>query len=318
MLLPNGYLLLLFFMPSEKTFPIRYWLAAARLRTLPLATATVLCGGLLAALEHAFRADIFLLCLSTALGLQIFSNLANDYGDAQNGADLGRRQGPPRMVAGGYLSRAAMRRGMLLMVLFCCVSGSLLLYRALPLFTHTGLLLWLALGTACLTAAYRYTAGNKPYGYLGGGDAAVWLFFGWVGVLGTAYLQTGYLPAYGWLAASALGLWCAMVLNLNNMRDIDSDRAAGKYTIAARLGLRRAKSYHALLAVTAALQWSIWLHLALPGRQAVFLPVLLLVTAAHLRQLSRRQGPMLDRLLPQWSLATLLWTASLWLPHWPD
>ena len=288
---------------------LRYWLAASRLRTLPLAAASILCGGYLALVQGNFRPGILLLCLATAVALQIFSNLANDYGDAQNGADHNGRQGPARMVASGRLSAAAMRRALLIMALLCCLLGILLLSTALS-FSAIGWLFWLAVGAACILAAYRYTAGSQPYGYAGWGDAAVCLFFGWVGVLGSAYLQTGDFEASALLPATALGLWCSMVLNLNNMRDIRSDLAAGKLTVAARLGLPLAIHYHHVLALSAAALWTIWL-IILPATPLWPHFVLWLLTGFHLFQVRQVNGYAFDPLLPRWSLSILLWSVLL-------
>ena len=288
---------------------LRYWLAASRLRTLPLAAASILCGGYLALVQGNFRPGILLLCLATAVALQIFSNLANDYGDAQNGADHNGRQGPARMVASGLLSAAAMRRALLIMALLCCLLGILLLSTALS-FSAIGWLFWLAVGAACILAAYRYTAGSQPYGYAGWGDAAVCLFFGWVGVLGSAYLQTGDFEASALLPATALGLWCSMVLNLNNMRDIRSDLAAGKLTVAARLGLPLAIHYHHVLALSAAALWTIWL-IILPDNPLWPHFVLWLLTGFHLFQVRQVNGYAFDPLLPRWSLSILLWSVLL-------
>ena len=292
-----------------KTSDLRYWLAASRLRTLPLAAASILCGGYLALVQGNFRPGILLLCLATAVALQIFSNLANDYGDAQNGADHNGRQGPARMVASGRLSAAAMRRALLIMALICCLLGILLLSTALNV-SAIGWLFWLAVGAACILAAYRYTAGSQPYGYAGWGDAAVCLFFGWVGVLGSAYLQTGEFEAAGLLPATALGLWCSMVLNLNNMRDIRSDLAAGKLTFAARLGLPLAIHYHHFLALLAAALWTIWL-IILPDNPVWPHFVLWLLTGFHLFQVRQVNGYAFDPLLPRWSLSVLLWSVLL-------
>ena len=291
------------------TSALRYWLAASRLRTLPLAAASILCGGYLALVQGNFRPGILLLCLATAVALQIFSNLANDYGDAQNGADHNGRQGPARMVASGRLSAAAMRRALLIMALICCLLGILLLSTALSV-SAIGWLFWLAVGAACILAAYRYTAGSQPYGYAGWGDAAVCLFFGWVGVLGSAYLQTGDFEASALLPATALGLWCSMVLNLNNMRDIRSDLAAGKLTVAARLGLPLAIHYHHVLALSAAALWTIWL-IILPATPLWPHFVLWLLTGFHLFQVRQVNGYAFDPLLPRWSLSILLWSVLL-------
>ena len=292
-----------------KTSTLRYWLAASRLRTLPLAAASILCGGYLALMQDNFRPGILLLCLATAVALQIFSNLANDYGDAQNGADHNGRQGPARMVASGRLSAAAMRRALLIMALICCLLGILLLSTALSV-SAIGWLFWLAVGAACILAAYRYTAGSQSYGYAGWGDAAVCLFFGWVGLLGSAYLQTGEFEAAALLPATALGLWCSMVLNLNNMRDIRSDLAAGKLTVAARLGLPLATHYHHFLALLAAALWTIWL-IILPDNPLWPHFVLWLLTGFHLLQVRQVNGYAFDPLLPRWSLSVLLWSALL-------
>lgn len=288
---------------------LRYWLAASRLRTLPLAAASILCGGYLALVQGNFRPGILLLCLATAVALQIFSNLANDYGDAQNGADHNGRQGPARMVASGRLSAAAMRRALFIMALICCLLGILLLSTALSV-SAIGWLFWLAVGAACILAAYRYTAGSQPYGYAGWGDAAVCLFFGWVGVLGSAYLQTGDFEASALLPATALGLWCSMVLNLNNMRDIRSDLAAGKLTVAARLGLPLATHYHHVLALSAAALWTLWL-IILPDNPVWPHFVLWLLTGFHLFQVRQVNGYAFDPLLPRWSLSVLLWSILL-------
>lgn len=295
----------------------RYWLQAARLRTLPLATASILCGGLVAKAADSFDGVVLALCIATALALQIFSNFANDYGDARHGADSSLRQGPERMVAAGYISLRGMQLALKISAFGCCLLGIALLAVALP-DIHAAhpraWLLWLGLGAAAIAAAFFYTAGFKPYGYYGFGDIAVLLFFGWLGVLGSAWLQSGTFRLSALLPATALGLWCCMVLNLNNMRDIDSDLAAGKRTIAARLGLRRAKRYHAALLIAAAVMWWVWLPLVFDataqGRLKAFLLALVFI---HLNFLKKAQSCLtLDQLLPQWSLSILAWVLFLW------
>ncbi|UOO82336.1 1,4-dihydroxy-2-naphthoate octaprenyltransferase [Uruburuella testudinis] len=299
--------------------PARHWLAAARLRTLPLAAASVWCGGLLAKTAGHFNSTVLVLSTATAAALQIFSNFANDYGDARHGADSPLRQGPERMVAAGRISLRTMRYALAASALLCCLLGITLLAVALPAIQAArpqAWLLWLLLGAAAVIAAFTYTAGRKPYGYSGGGDASVLLFFGWLGVLGSEYLHTGRLNLGSLLPATALGLWCAMVLNLNNMRDIRSDTAAGKYTIAARLGLPRAKYYHAALLAAASLMWWLWLPqtaTAAPIRAGLQV-FLLLLALSHLFLLNKAQSwQALDQLLPQWSLSILGWVCVLWM-----
>ncbi|MFC3875429.1 1,4-dihydroxy-2-naphthoate octaprenyltransferase [Neisseria musculi] len=301
---------------------VHNWLAAVRLRTLPLAAASVLCGVLTAALQHRSSFTVSALCLLTALSLQILSNLANDYGDARHGADTAARKGPSRMVGSGRISPATMICAVRLTAAVSCLLGIALLAVALPAISAAqpqSWLLWLLIGAAAVAAAFAYTAGKKPYGYMGLGDFAVLVFFGWLGVLGTEYLHTGRLNAASWLPATALGLWCVMVLNINNMRDIDSDRRAGKNTVAVRLGLRRAKIYHTVLLAAAAAAWALWLPLYFNGSLLLLNAVLPAVSLVHLNLLKKSQSSSeLDKLLPQWSITVLLWILLLWLaaPHY--
>lgn len=204
-------------------------------------------GTALAAADHAVRWPVVALCGLTTILLQILSNLANDYGDTQNGADSALRQGPARAVQSGAISLAAMRRGIGASGALALLSGLALLWTAFGLNQTPVALGFLALGMGCIWAAYRYTAGTNPYGYAGWGDAAVFVFFGLVGVLGTYFLQAqSFRPAL-LLPAAALGLLSAGVLNVNNIRDLASDAATGKRTIPVRLGPARARAYHALL-----------------------------------------------------------------------
>lgn len=219
-----------------------------RPRTLPLALASIGMGSFLAAATGQFRLDIAMLCALTTILLQILSNLANDYGDTQHGADSLERVGPQRAVQSGRISQRAMLVAMAITGLLASISGLMLLWRAFR--TNAGNTQWLAillfvlLGAVAIWAAIQYTAGQNPYGYAGFGDLSVLLFFGWLGVLGTYFLQANVLPWSLFLPATSLGLLAVAVLNINNMRDIESDRAAGKYSIPVRLGRARANLYH--------------------------------------------------------------------------
>lgn len=256
----------------------RLWLQAARPRTLPLAAAGIFAGALMAAQQQRFQAAVLLLSLLTALLLQVFGNLANDYGDARHGADRHRHSDAPRrLVASGLINAAAMRRALRLCAGLCLLSGLWLLATALPALSGAiaSWWSWLALGALCLAAAWAYTAGPHPYGYAGWGDMAVWLFFGPVAVLGSAALHGASIGVPEAAAATAVGLWCAAVLNINNLRDRRHDRAAGKLTLAVRLGLRRALLYHTALLLLAALAWGLWLHSCLPAAATILSSLLL-------------------------------------------
>jgi 1,4-dihydroxy-2-naphthoate octaprenyltransferase len=220
------------------------WVKALRLRTLPLALASISMGGFLAAAYGSFKLEVFLLCILTTILLQILSNLANDYGDYENGADLVGRIGPERAVQSGAISPASMKRAIILFAILAFVSGIYLLYISLAFQSINTFGIFLLLGIVSIIASIKYTAGKNPYGYSGLGDIAVLIFFGWVGVCGSFFLQTGNLNLALLLPATSCGLFATGVLNINNIRDIESDTNAGKRTIPSRLGREKASWYH--------------------------------------------------------------------------
>ncbi|MFS2225237.1 1,4-dihydroxy-2-naphthoate polyprenyltransferase [Pantoea sp. B65] len=234
----------------------RAWLESLRLRTLPLAFASIINGSALAYWQGSFTAGIALLTLLTTALLQILSNLANDYGDAQKGSDTPERIGPLRGMQKGAISLLQMRSALVLTVVITIFSGLALVLLACT--TLSDMLGFIALGGLAMVAAIAYTVGKKPYGYLGLGDASVLIFFGWLGVNGSQYLQTHSLNLIDLLPATACGLLAAAVLNVNNLRDIDSDRQNGKYTLAVRLGAINARRYHAALLTSALLCFALF------------------------------------------------------------
>lgn len=227
---------------------MKHWVSAFRLRTLPLALSSILMGGFLATAVKAFQWDIFLLCVATTTCLQILSNLANDYGDSIHGADSADRKGPSRTVQSGAISAAQMKRGIMLFVLLSLGGGVSLLFVSFGL-NWNAILFFLALGIVSILAAIAYTVGKRPYGYAGLGDISVFIFFGLIGVLGSRYLFTQSLSWEHVLPAISCGVFSVGVLNINNIRDIESDGKAGKYSIPVRIGKPRAVLYHWCLIV---------------------------------------------------------------------
>lgn len=230
---------------------VNVWLSAFRLRTLPLALASIGMGSFLAAAAGQFSWAIFGLCALTTVFLQILSNLANDYGDSIHGADSAERKGPQRAVQAGHISATQMRNAVVLFSVLSLITGIGLLFVALRGASLQTIATFFGLGILSIIAAITYTAGRKPYGYAGLGDISVLIFFGYVATLGTYYLYTHSLFWLHVLPATATGLLSVGVLNVNNIRDIDSDRTAGKFSIPVRIGKSNAVIYHALLLVVA-------------------------------------------------------------------
>jgi 1,4-dihydroxy-2-naphthoate octaprenyltransferase len=223
---------------------MKFWIEAARPRTLPLALSCILMGCFLAASTGRFSWPVALLSVLTTTLLQILSNFANDYGDAVNGKDTELRQGPIRAVHSGNIPASVMLRAIIIFSVLALISGISLLTIALKGASANTFWVFLGIGIACIIAAITYTAGKRPYGYVGLGDLSVLIFFGWVGVLGSSYLHT---HIWNWdllLPATSCGLFAVAVLNINNIRDIESDKATGKNSIPVRLGREKAILYH--------------------------------------------------------------------------
>lgn len=288
------------------------WLDAMRPRTLPLALSCIALGTFLAAAADAYRWPITTLCLLTAVFLQILSNLANDYGDSIHGADHVQRQGPQRAVQSGQITAQTMKRAMILFAGLSAVSGMLLLWLALGAEGLLGLLIFVLLGGAAIWAAVNYTAGRKPYGYAGWGDLFVLIFFGWVGVLGPYFLMAQRLDWRLLLPATSCGLLAVAVLNVNNIRDIDSDRQAGKFSIPVRLGPQRARLYHWLLLATAVFLTTLYVLLTFTSYWAFLYIVTVPLLVRNGTAVQNTDSPLaLNPLLKQMVLSALAFNLLL-------
>ncbi|WCO03346.1 1,4-dihydroxy-2-naphthoate octaprenyltransferase [Psychroserpens ponticola] len=226
---------------------IKPWISAFRLRTLPLSVSGIIIGACLAEHNGAFNIYVFIIAILLTISLQILSNLANDYGDGVKGTDNENRVGPERAIQSGAISEHEMMLGIKNNILIVVGLSVALIYTSFGV-SHLFLsLLFFLLAGLSIYAAITYTVGDSAYGYRGLGDIFVFIFFGFVSVGGSYLLFVQHLDHHIFLPAIALGLLSAGVLNLNNMRDIDSDKSSNKMTLAVKLGKTRAKQYHLLL-----------------------------------------------------------------------
>ena len=231
---------------------IAAWVEALRLRTLPLAAAGVIIAAGIAHYFNSFSWTIFILMLLMALGMQILSNFADEYGDLASGLDDGSRVGPIRALQRGDISKHDMKRAIIICSLINLGLVILLLIASFGASHPLGYVVFLVLGLACVGAAILYTVGPKPYGYIGLGDLMSFIFFGLIAVIGGVYLYTKSFDASLILPAVGLGLPTIAVLNLNNMRDARDDKNKGKRTVANMLGDEKMRYYHIALLVVSA------------------------------------------------------------------
>jgi len=278
----------------------RVWLLALRPKTLPAAAAGVVTGTALALHDGVFRPLPALATLIAALLLQIGSNLANDVYDYERGADAGERLGPIRVTQAGLLTPAQVKTGMVVVFALAAILG---LYLA----SVAGWVL-IGIGAAAILAAILYTAGPFPMGYYGLGDLFVFIFFGLAAVVGTYYVQAGSASPQAWWMALPIGWLIVDILVVNNLRDIPTDRAAGKRTLAVRLGERGTRIEYAalmagsylllpVLAIRGVLPWTVMLAwLSSP------------VAGSALRTVLRQRGRPLNAALARTAQTALLYS----------
>ena len=230
---------------------MKHWIQAARLRTLPLSVSGIIVGSFYAMSQSMFNWKIIIFALSTTLGLQILSNFANDYGDGIKGTDNEDRVGPKRAIQSGVITPAAMKRALVITSILTLLSAILLIYVAFKGHNLGFSLFYLGLGILAIASAIKYTVGNSAYGYRGFGDLFVFIFFGLVSTLGIYFMFAKEMDWLLLLPATAIGFLSVAVLNLNNMRDEESDRKSNKNTIVVKIGASNAKVYHYFLIVSA-------------------------------------------------------------------
>lgn len=230
---------------------IKPWISAFRLRTLPLSVSGIIIGACLAEHNGAFNIYVFIIAILLTISLQILSNLANDYGDGVKGTDNETRVGPERAIQSGAISENEMMLGIKNNILIVIGLAVMLIYMSFGVNHLLLTLLFFLLAGLSIYAAITYTIGESAYGYRGLGDVFVFVFFGFVSVGGSYLLFVKHLDHHIFLPAISLGLLSAGVLNLNNMRDIESDKASHKMTLAVKLGKKKAKQYHLFLIISA-------------------------------------------------------------------
>jgi 1,4-dihydroxy-2-naphthoate polyprenyltransferase len=286
--------------------PLHIWLMAARPRTLPASVAPVLVGTALAATEGTFRPLTFIAAMLGAVFIQVGTNLSNDYSDARRGADTEDRLGPVRVTAGGLVPPRQVLVATYVAFGLAVLAGAYLIATA-----GWELLL---IGVASILAGVLYTGGPRPYGYEGLGEVFVFLFFGVVAVSGSYFAQVERLTWEAFVLAVPVGLLAAAILVVNNVRDLETDRRAGKRTLAVRLGRPRARALFAAMVVAAFACAPVpWLAGSNELSAWLLLPLLAVPLAIPIVRTvrTRTDGPSLNRALAGTGMLQLVFCVLL-------
>ena len=284
------------------------WIAAARLRTLPLSVSGIIVGTAIAHSKGFFDITIFILALLTTIGFQVLSNFSNDYGDGVKGTDNLDRVGPARAIQSGLISPQLMKKGIVLTTVITLLFAILLIYKSFGIKHLNYTLIFFFLGIGAIVAAIKYTVGKSAYGYHGFGDLFVFIFFGLVSVLGSLFLYTKSLDFLAVLPAITVGFLSVAVLNLNNLRDMENDAKAGKRTLIVKLGRSMGVKYHFMLIIIAILSSIAYSYLTGAEKTIHFLYVLAFIPLIiHLIKVSKTKDlKALDPELKKIALSTFL------------
>ncbi len=295
---------------------LNIWISAARLRTLPLSISGILVGSALAFSAGSFRWEIFLLAIFTTIGFQVLSNFANDYGDGVKGTDNEDRIGPKRALQSGLLTSTSLKKAIILLAILTFLLAILLIYIAFGKEYITYAIIFLILGIVAIISAITYTVGKSAYGYHGLGDVFVFLFFGWVSVVGCYFLYTKQLDFTVFLPASVIGLLSVAVLNVNNMRDIKNDKKANKNTLVVKMGSKNAKTYHYFLVIGAFLLTAVYIIIQYKNYYDFITLITFLPLTFHLKTVYNNKNPKdLDPELKKVALSTFLWSVLFTISH---
>jgi len=286
---------------------LKAWIIAFRLSTLSLALSGWLVGIAMASTAVSVDARAAGLTLLTAFFLQVVSNLANDYGDAVSGVDSDKREGPDRMVQSGAITREAMRKGMAICSILALASGCILLHLSFGNDFISALIFFL-IGLSAIAAAIKYTVGKNPYGYAGFGDLFVFVFFGPVLVGGSYYLQVKAIDWTVLLPSATIGLFSVGVLNINNIRDIESDKSSGKNAIPVRIGKKKAGVYHAALLLAGFISSMVFAYINFHSWQQLVFLIAAKPLLSNIKAVSYKPSDELNPWLRQMALSTLLFS----------
>ena len=286
---------------------ITAWLNAARLRTLPLSVSGIVVGSALAKFYGKIDVLIFILALLTTIGFQVTSNFANDYGDGVKGTDNADRVGPKRALQSGLLTRKELKTGIVISIIICLILVVAVAYFSFGTGQIEYFILFGVLGSLSIWAAIKYTIGTTAYGYRGLGDIFVFVFFGLLAVLGSLFLYTKFITGFAWLPAIAVGTLSTGVLNLNNLRDYESDKKVGKNTMIVKMGMKNGKKYHYALIALAFISMLVFIVFNFEAWYQ-FAPLLAFIPiGTHVLKVIKTESPLLlDPELKKLALSTFL------------
>ena len=298
---------------------LKHYIQAARLRTLPLSISGIIVGSMLGnkdALINSFyigefpsvlRSSIFWLAILTTIGFQILSNFANDYGDGVKGTDNDDRVGPKRALQSGAISPKQMLNAIKITGVITLLIALLLIYVSFGKENFGYSALFFGLGIASIAAAVKYTMGKNAYGYSGLGDVFVFIFFGLLSVCGSYFLYTKHLDYMIFLPAISIGLLSAGVLNLNNMRDRESDAKSNKNTLVVKIGEGLAKKYHYFLLIGAFSCSLLYILIRPKSPFEIIFVIAFIPIFKHLHTVYKNENPKkLDPELKKLALSTFL------------
>ena len=295
---------------------MKHWIQAARLRTLPLSVSGIIVGSAYAYYQGFSDWRIVVLALLTTLGLQVLSNYANDYGDGVKGTDA-NRIGEKRLVAAGVITAEQMKKAVIITAVLTFIIALLLIYVAFGKENFVLSLIFILLGIGSIGAAIKYTVGKSAYGYSGFGDLFVFIFFGLVSVIGSNFLFTHFIDWKLFLPATSTGLLSVAVLNLNNMRDIENDKIAGKNTLVVKMGLKWAKKYHEIILAIGMLSFMVFLMLIKTSLLPVLLiniPIIMNMNKVNKSEKYEDFDPELKKVaLSTFALSLLFWLTLIFL-----